>query len=49
MKALRDIQRIAYKTSRFTGDVNALSRGPGVYAKRRVRRYATRKLFSLFR
>ena len=38
-------RRDLYLTQRFMGDVSAARRGPGVLAKRLIRRRATRGLF----
>ncbi len=38
-----------YKGQRGIGDVQALTRSPSSYVKRRARRYVTRSLFNLFR
>lgn len=46
---LRQLQRDSYLVSRAAGDAQAAERGPGVYAKRRVRRAVTRSIFRLFR
>jgi len=46
---LAQVQRDSYKVSRAAGDLNALSRGPLVYAKRIARRRATRTVFRLFK
>jgi hypothetical protein len=47
--ALKQVQRDAYLVSRAAGDLSAASRGPGVYARRRVRRSLTREFFRLLR
>lgn len=46
---LGQIGKAAYLVSRDAGDVKAAERGPAAYAKRRVRRVLTRKLFGLLR
>jgi len=47
--ALKQIQRDAYLISRAAGDVSAAQRGPGVLAKRLVRRDLTRTFFRILR
>ena len=47
--ALRQIQRDAYLISRAAGDLDAARRGPGVLAKRLVRRDLTRAFFRVLR
>ncbi len=46
---LSQLRRALYLTQRDIGDVQALERGPGTYAKRRVRRRVTRAVFRLFK
>ena len=46
-RALSEIRRTAYLTSRTIGDVQAVQRG--TLARRLVRRQVTRSLFRLFR
>jgi hypothetical protein len=44
---LKQLQRDAYRVSRLAGDLDAASRGPAVYARRRIRRSLTRTAFRL--
>lgn len=46
---LSQIQRDSYLVSRSAGDLHAASRGPQTYARRRVRRMATRSVFGALR
>ena len=46
---LKQIQRDAYLISRTAGDLSAAQRGPGVLAKRLIRRDLTRTLFRVLR
>lgn len=43
------VRRGLYLTQRDMGDLSAAARGPGLLAKRLVRRRVTRSLFRLFR
>ena len=47
--ALKQIQRDAYLISRTAGDLDAAQRGPGVLAKRLIRRDLTRTFFKILR
>jgi len=46
---LSQLRRALYLTQRDIGDAQAVVREPGTYAKRRVRRRATRAVFRLFK
>jgi hypothetical protein len=46
---LSQLRRALYLGQRDIGDAQAVVRGPGAYAKRRVRRRATRAVFRLFK
>jgi hypothetical protein len=46
---LERLRRGLYFAQRDIGDFQALQRGPGVYAKRRIRRRLTRSFFQSLR
>jgi len=47
--SLSQLRRALYLTQWDIGDAQSVVRGPGTYAKRRVRRRATRAVFRLFK